>query len=783
MDIDQEKHARALKKAQQIIQRAQKNKGVQTVEGLDQFKAGDFNFFRDEQSIKDLSQYILHLINMQNELELQELFAVLKKGVEQDHQVIRESSILVVTYVAREVSENTEPSILQLIVDVQISWLIHETENFKAIGAVCKQIQEIGLIFLKVGFWQDSKELFITIFKIQIQIYDKPDFFKDLIIKVQDNLATKDNLELLVGVYLSENNPYKADAENILIYLGRRSVIFCLNLLMRSERKEERIALIKLLPHAGSVGVPILIDCLEKNPPWFVIRNIIFIISEIGDSSLYSIIRPYAANKDIRVQQQVISCIAKFGGTRMKSRLIEALPLVDDDLKVQLVMQLGQMEGEDVELALLDLLEKRHRFSSRFNSHLLLTLCISMKKYPSERVVEGITELIEEQKSFSGDGSEEIVNVAMDTLSVIKPKLRHILKTVNTDLDFVSFDDDPVDEHAKKNNVRQVEERAFELAANDDLDEVTSFLVNQVRILARDKDFGSAEYLRDKLLELNPMALNEVIAVGEFIEEEKNSSIASSHIEVWDGLYDTMTTEQFNALYYAMTLENYDKGEEIVSAGDTDPSLYFINSGVVNLSCRVNGEEMFLKRMQPGDIVGVSPFFSVSVWTYSLKAEAESQISVLHRDAFNELRDDFPGLEEKLEKYCNQFDVGPQLVRMSGSDRREFPRYQVSIIVSSMLLDPYGNPGKRSFKGELLDISRGGLCFTISISSKGNARMLLGRKIVCQIKLANKDLLETAGVIVGVKYLEQMASDFAIHVKFHTLIPESSVMQVVNLKI
>ena len=58
-----------------------------------------------------------------------------------------------------------------------------------------------------------------------------------------------------------------------------------------------------------------------------------------------------------------------------------------------------------------------------------------------------------------------------------------------------------------------------------------------------------------------------------------------------------------------------------------------------------------------------------------------------------------------------KFDIIPDLVRMAGSDRREYPRYPVSLIINNMLLDPFGQTGKKTFRGEMIDISKGGLGF------------------------------------------------------------------------
>ena len=66
----------------------------------------------------------------------------------------------------------------------------------------------------------------------------------------------------------------------ILTTLGRRSVIYLINQLMHSTDKNVRLQLVKLIPGAGASVVPILKDCLQKKPPWYVVRNIVFILSE-----------------------------------------------------------------------------------------------------------------------------------------------------------------------------------------------------------------------------------------------------------------------------------------------------------------------------------------------------------------------------------------------------------------------------------------------------------------------------------------------------------------------
>lgn len=790
MGIDKEKQARAIRNAQKIIKEAEQkrastpgfksNVGINIGNHIEKFGLDDFKILQSDESSKVLSNFILAIFYEKGLEGIKPYFEKLKVAICHTDKAIRSNAVMTVALISNGLHDIENVDLKLMILYVFVDWLKVEEDHINGAGIICKQIQELGLHFLQIEKWREAEPLFVTLYQIQNGIVEKNSSIHGLIVKIQENLASTSNLQMLTEAYLSEVHNKKDDAENLLTYMGRRSVIYLINRLIHSEKKQERLLLIKLIPYAGNTAVPVLVDCINKQPPWFVLRNIIFIISEIGDTSLFSLIRPFLSHTDIRVQHQVVSCIAKFGGNRMESRLLEALPLLNDEIKTQLVMELGQMKGSDVEGALIDLLEKRSTFSERTYDNLVRKLCISLKFFPSEKSFAVLQDLIEELLKRN-DYENELLMIAQESLSVIEPKLRHLRKAVNTDLDYISFDEDPTDESVKQSKVQSIIDRATSLIEDDDMEEACQLLFNQVRITAREKDFATAEFLRDKLLEVNPMALSEVIEAGEIIEEEKNTSISSHHLTIWNDLYEQMTTEEFNAMYYAMNLQNYNVNEPIVKVGETDSSLYFINSGFVSLSCSIGTEDIFLKRLQPGDIIGVGQFFSVSVWTYSLKAQSGCQISVLERNSFENLLDTHTELETKLEQFCRKFNVVPELVKMIGGDRRDFPRYPVSIIVNSILLDPYGNPGKRSFKGEMLDISKGGLCFSIHISSKENARLLLGRQIITEIKTGQAGTLKCTGIIVGVKYQEENQQDFSIHVKFNSILQQAQVIQVINL--
>lgn len=781
MEIDKEKQAQKIYEIARSLDRAEKERAdLRLLKGVGELNQHIFTILSNDEFIEKLPQYLCDLDVQKDHTSAMAILDSIGVGCCNEDQRVRERALVVLSVYSEHVMDNECPDFIRKVAGILIQWLEVETEYLSGFGIICQQIQKIGLKLLGNNFWDEADRLLIMLGKIQGGILEKSNIIKGMAAKTLENLATKDILESLTHTYLNESDKKNTIAGGLLKNLGRRSAIFLLNNLMHREKKEERFQLMHLIPKTGDVAISVFEECLKKNPPWYVIRNIVCMISEIGDTSLFFLVEPYLLHPDIRVQQQVITCIGTLGGQTMKKRLLMALPKVNDELKIRLVMKLGQSKGNDTADALLDLFEKRGFFSASAAEELLFKLCIALKSFPCQRTEKNLKQLVTERKRISKK-ADKILSVAQEVLSVVSPKVRRDVKGETDVLDELSFDSDPVLEHNAKKKIRDFIEEIQGIVGKGNIGKASEMLFSEAVRAARDKDFKVAEILRDKILEINPMAFSEVLEVGEIIEEERSSAITGHHIEIWNTLYEKMTTEEFNALYYTMKNETYNPEETIVKTGETDHSLYFVNSGLVRLSCMCGNKEIFLKRLQPGEILGAGQFFSVSVWTVSLVAQSTAQIHVLQRERFVALSEKFPDLETKLHDFCLQYDIVPSLLRMTGSDRREYARYSISVIINSQLLDPYGEKGQRSVKGEMIDISRGGLSFSIRISNRENAKILLGRQIISEINLGPGNILRSFGIIVGVKFPQIADQDFSVHVKFFSVMDQADVMRVSKL--
>jgi CRP-like cAMP-binding protein len=320
-------------------------------------------------------------------------------------------------------------------------------------------------------------------------------------------------------------------------------------------------------------------------------------------------------------------------------------------------------------------------------------------------------------------------------------------------------------------DLSQKEKLVDQYVKQDNKEGAVKLLFDLIVTYAKKKDFPKAEMLREKLYEVDSMALNEIVRSGEIIEEEKSESIDRDHLVIWSNLYDTLSEEQANALYYAMKEATYDIDETIFKQGERNSNLYFINQGQLKLVYRDEERDVLLKTLGTGHIAGEDTFFFESVCTTSMITLSRVKLNFLEKDTLLKWRDEFPGLEPRLQEYCLKFKRVRDLLKAKNLDRRNQKRVRLSGKGMIQLLGAFGKPLGRAFKGELSDISIGGLSFTIRITKKENARLLLGRKMNIKFVIplgTSKQKIDKNGTVIGVR--SHPFDDYSIHIKFDELL-------------
>ena len=292
---------------------------------------------------------------------------------------------------------------------------------------------------------------------------------------------------------------------------------------------------------------------------------------------------------------------------------------------------------------------------------------------------------------------------------------------------------------------------------------------------AERKDFNKAEALHEKLYDVDPMALTEIVRAQEAIDEAKNQSVDPEHRDIWKGLYENLTVNEGNALYFGMKDVRFDAGSVIVEQGQIANRLFFINRGEVKVVFSGESKQALLGVLKQGDFFGKEQFFTATVSTMSIIAQGNVKAYCLENGIIKKWKTEAPALESKLFDYCSKQDKIKSAIEEKGLDRREYNRIVLPVRMLFQLFDSTGKKIDKFYKGDVSDISERGLSFFIKTSKAETVRMLLGRKIFVSFTASLKNgkdvLVEKSGQVTAVQ--SQVFDDFSIHLKFDTLLEKT----------
>jgi hypothetical protein len=320
------------------------------------------------------------------------------------------------------------------------------------------------------------------------------------------------------------------------------------------------------------------------------------------------------------------------------------------------------------------------------------------------------------------------------------------------------------------NDKTKQEELVDQCISQNDTEGACKLLFDLIVDYAREKNFEKAEALHEKLYETDPMALTEIVRSSEIIEEEKSESVDREHLEIWSNLYGSLSTAEGNALYYSMKSKMFQAGEPIMEQGKLNSRMYFINKGEVKALFNQGGKENLIKLLKVGDIIGQEPFFSATVCTVSMIPLSSVKATYLEIDVLKKWKNEVPALESKLYDYSIKNDLVKKELEGKSIERRSDRRVNLAGTVMFQLLDKTGKPMGKGYKGELSDLSAGGISFIIKSSKKETVRMLLGRRLKISFKLPMKHnayhSIEQLMTVIAAQ--PQVFDDYSIHLKFDT---------------
>lgn len=476
-----------------------------------------------------------------------------------------------------------------------------------------------------------------------------------------------------------------------------------------------------------------------------------------------------------KIRQACATILTKLSDPNLCKRLLlTLLTQSDDTIKPNIIRELRPYADEEVAAVLIFLLRGEKDFVPEVRKELQLLICQTLGYCSSGDAVAALKAFLATSKTevnAPGSRVSEAVRISIEQLERSSPQKiqadpqkgpsHEVRKTVQADIPQKQQIDELLDKGMK--------------------DEAVALTMQLIKQCADKKQFEAAEQLRDYLIKVNPMALLEIIRAAEVIEEAKQSGIDRNHLETWKKLTEILSNEEFSALYHAMTPKSYANGKTIVQQGFNARTLLFINRGQVQIQTRNQDNFIPLSVKGAGDIIGIETFFEASVWTDQVKSLG-CEVFLLSRQKLEALREHHPSLEPKLSDFCSSFQSISAELRKSGRNRRQFKRKIISGRISFAVLNTDGREISTEAKGDLIDISTGGVAFTIHSSQKKNAARLFGRQLRVSLQAGTtSQMITRKGTVQAVRDVDLIGNEYSLHLEFSQQLSYSELQQIVEV--
>ena len=648
-------------------------------------------------------------------------------------------------------------------------------------------LQKLMRASWKNGQKEIGDKILLLFFQMRSGQIEKSDELKIIVGQVQDRGIDRASLPVFLDDCLA--NPKDENLSCRLVFQGPIAIKFLVDALMQTEGSIDRLKIIDLLTYNTSYLVPIIHERLPNHMPWYGKRNLIKLLSEIGKPEDAESVVGFLRHVDFRVQREAFVCIYKIGGLNRKRLFLEALDIASEIVTIQIVEAFTSFCDQEIATRLGILMVDYSDFPESTREPLLLALINTLGRCPCNASLRAVQKFI---RTKGAKSTKNISRKVWDSADKAEHFLKNDLQAMKKKHAQASqLRKDAMKQLAKRNKApigqRVITGLPEELAIRNLLAKgEKSPGVKQLLLLieqtARSRNFMQAEQLKDWLVEIEQNELKHALKAGDIIAREKIATIGEGNLEVWSELYDVLSTEEFSELFKHLVHRKYSTEESVVSQGEEQNALFFVNSGEVKIYYEDEGDDFLISTMKSGEIFGADAFFEPSIWTMSVASVGDSEISLLTVDALQRWSREYPELEEKLLRFCVQFERIESLIIKSSRDRRVHKRHQICENVSANLIDSRGRNTGITAHVELMDISQGGLAYKIKLEHKGSLRQLLGRQVRMALPTGDKKTSSTTvtGDIVAVKTCKESHGYYSVHMKFDNLFETQLLYEIIQ---
>ena len=779
----------AMGATQDILARTEKDRKEKRLHtGIAALARGDMKSLRNEEVCRSLPSTILKLVVNNKEPLAAAILQNIVSGLKEKDNPLRSSYGQIIGGVAEKLALLQRWDWLEKLTPVCLAW-IKETET--AEHGFEKYI--VAMQAMMIHAWQSNDSATVgrilhVFHQVRSGAAGKAEAMGKIVAHVQEKNADQEFLQAIVESCLEE--PFSEDRCQLAIRQGPAAARVLLARLLVSEKRVDRMRLLRILKDMGGEIVPVLLQRLPDRMPWYGKRNILYLLADTGSEGDTEAVLDYITHEDKRVKDEALKCIVQIGGALTQHFLLTVLPRAGVRMKTKVVKHLGNTAGLEIIAPLSELLEDCKLYSGPEKDALVIEISRTLGKTGSDEALNVLQNVLNGGKKQYGREGVDAASQAVAALQKAALKRERGGEPQGGEVEENSHGatsrsqpvQSPPVEKYEPITADPEEEEVYSLLARGDKDGARKKLLQLIEKAVELRLFKEAESLRLRLIDLDPMALTDIIGAAELIEEAKSSSVDQNHTAIWTEWYDQLSSEETSTFYHALTHEKHEKETILVNQGEPQRHVYLVNKGRVKLCFDKGEEEILVQTLGPGQIIGGKAFFDESVWTLNGIAMDDVELSKLTKEDVESWEVDYSGLASKIQDYCLRVDQVNEFFTSSGADRRSAERFPLSTPVRIELLVVDETIDDSIIRGDGNDLSIGGVSFLSRMVRGKDGRALFGQHVRVFLQNRNEGQGEVSftGSIVAVRNLHSVELGHSVHIQFDRNLEQEELEKLVN---
>ena len=305
-----------------------------------------------------------------------------------------------------------------------VDWIKLETLATPSYEKICANLQRLLNIFIRQGRFAEALPLLDVFHDINTGSLKKDDKIREISSAIIKNLASEDNQQILFKEYHSNEQNKQNEANQILLRFGNSILNDLLDMIRNVSDSHERVRIMHLIIGMGQRAIPAIKNQINKNAPWYYLRNLAYLLGRIGHENDAHILQPLLLHENNKVQMEALKSIFQIGENQRGPLLLSVLTPADNQFKLHVIEMLGKARCTDAVAPLLNLLKKPPKLTPIEQTTLQEKICAALEYIGSSEAIPALSE-IAESKSFLGIRwyyTVELRNAAKRALESIKRK-------------------------------------------------------------------------------------------------------------------------------------------------------------------------------------------------------------------------------------------------------------------------------------------------------------------------------------------------------------------------